>query len=146
MQYWVLKTEPEEYSYQDLARDGEAVWDGIRNYQARNFLRAMQPGDRALIYHTGAERACVGIAEVITAAFADPKPPAGDWSAIRVRALEALLRPVTLKQMRGEEKLQNCLLLRHSRISVSPLNTAQYQLILDLAGVETEPGGDIYSQ
>ncbi len=139
MQYWVLKTEPEEYSYQDLARDGEAVWDGIRNYQARNFLRAMQPGDRA-------ERACVGIAEVITAAFADPKAPVEDWSAIRVRALEVLPRPVTLKQMREEEKLQDCLLLRHSRISVSPLNTAQYQLILDLAGVETEPGGDIYSQ
>ncbi len=127
MRYWLLKSEPESYGWADLVRDGATEWDGVRNHAAAAHLRSMTPGDRALLYHSGAQKAAVGIAEVTRAA----KPDGADgWVPVAVKPVEPLSRPVTLAAMRAEPALNGMAMLRQSRLSVSPVSEAEWRAIL----------------
>lgn len=127
---WLLKTEPGAYSFADLVRDKKAVWDGIRNPEARNNLRKVEKGDRVLVYHTGDERQVVGAAKVTRAAYPDPAD--ADWVAIDVAPLRAFAEPVTLAQMKAEKKLADFALIRRGRLSVVPVSDAELAVILGL--------------
>ena len=131
MQYWIVKTEPSTYSWNDLVRKGEDTWDEVRNYQARNFLKLMQVGDLVLLYHSGAEKALVGLAKVSREAFPDPQDEA--WVAVKLKAIQPLSTPVTLSRLQAEPSLAEISLLKHSRLSVHSLSEAAYQLIHTLS-------------
>jgi len=134
MKYWLLKTEPSAYSFDDLLRDGTTLWSGVRNYQARNILRdEMKRGDRALIYHSSADpTAVIGVAEVVREGH--PEPGETDWFQVELKALQKLPRPVTLAEIRKTPALKDMLLIRRGmRLSVQPVTKAQYDAILKLA-------------
>jgi predicted RNA-binding protein with PUA-like domain len=137
MANWLMKTEPETFSWQDLVRDGQATWDGVRNYTARNHLSAMQVGDRALIYHSVSQKQAVGIAHVTRTAFPDPTTDDPRWVAVEVQPLVALVRPVTLDTIKREAgpggPLEGIRLLRENRLSVVPLQPHEWQRLLVLA-------------
>jgi predicted RNA-binding protein with PUA-like domain len=135
MARWLMKSEPGSYGWDDLVREGAAEWDGVRNAAARLHLKAMKAGDEAFFYHSGAERAVVGVMRIERAAAADPKDP--DWVSVAVAPVRALPRPVTLKAIRAEPRLAKMELLRQSRLSVSPVRDEEWEAILALA----EPGG-----
>lgn len=130
MNYWMVKTEPNSYSWEDFVKKGEDVWDGVRNYQARNFLNQMQTGDPVLFYHSGKDKAVVGIAEVSQEAFPDPKDEA--WVAVRLKVKQALNQPVTLETIKAEDRLSAMLMLRQSRLSVMAVTKEEFNLILAL--------------
>jgi predicted RNA-binding protein with PUA-like domain len=127
--YWLVKQEPEAYSWDDFVRDGLTNWTGVRNYQARNNLRAMATGDHVLYYHSVSDKAVVGIAEVTRKAFPDPTAKEGDWSAVELKPVKPLPKPVTLEQIKAEPKLRGIALLRNARLSVQPLGKAEFDLI-----------------
>jgi predicted RNA-binding protein with PUA-like domain len=131
MQYWIVKTEPSTYSWNDLESKWEDTWDGVRNYQARNFLKLMQAGDLVLLYHSGAEKALVGLAQVSREAFPDPQDEA--WVAVKLKAIQPLSNPVTLSRLQAEPSLAEISLLKQSRLSVHSLSEAAYQLIHSLS-------------
>ncbi len=131
MSYWIVKTEPSTYSWKDLEAKGEDTWDGVRNYQARNFLKLMQPGDLVLLYHSGAEKALVGLAQVSQEAFPDPQDEA--WVAVKLKAVRTLAKPLTLHQMQDEPDLAGISLLKQSRLSVHTLSEEAYTLICKLS-------------
>lgn len=130
--YWLVKQEPETYSWSDFVRDGLTTWTGVRNYQARNNLRAMREGDAVLYYHSVSDKAVVGVAQVTRGAFADPTAEEGDWSAVELKPVKPLRKPVTLEQIKAEPKLREIALLRNSRLSVQPLGKAEFELICRL--------------
>ena len=130
--YWLLKTEPHEYSFADLVRDGETPWDGVRNAAAQKNMRAMAVGDPCLIYHTGDERAAVGQAVVTRAAYPDPADPSGRWCLVDVRAGAPLRRPVPLASLRGDARFAAGPLVRQGRLSVVPLSEAEWSALLAL--------------
>jgi predicted RNA-binding protein with PUA-like domain len=130
--YWLVKQEPEAYSWDDFARDGLTEWTGVRNFQARNNLRSMRKGDAVLFYHSVSDKAVVGIARVTRAAFPDPTAKEGDWSAVELKPVKPLRTPVTLEQIKAEPKLRGIALLRNSRLSVQPLGKADFELICRL--------------
>lgn len=125
---WLLKSEPASYGWDDLVRDGGTEWDGIRNHAAAGHLRAMRPGDRALIYHSGEQKAAVGIAEVTRGPRKDGEN--GDWVSVAIRACEPLPAPVTLVTMKATPALSAMAMLRQPRLSVSPVNAGEWQEIL----------------
>ena len=127
--YWLVKQEPEAYSWDDFERDGRTDWTGVRNYLARKNLRAMRKGDPVLFYHSVSDKAVIGIAEVTREAFPDPTAREGDWSAVELKPVKRLKKPVTLAQVRAEPKLRDIALLRCSRLSVQPLGKAEFDLI-----------------
>lgn len=127
--YWLVKQEPEAYSWDDFMRDGRTDWTGVRNYLARKNLRAMRKGDAVFFYHSVSEKAVVGIAEVTREAFPDPTAKEGDWVAVELKPVKSLKRPVTLAQIRTDPKLREIALLRCSRLSVQPLGKAEFDLI-----------------
>ena len=129
--YWIVKTEPSTYSWTDLERKGEDTWDGVRNYQARNFLKLMGLGDQVLIYHSGTEKALVGLAQVSQSAFPDPQDEA--WVAVKLQAIQPLSNPVTLSRLQAEPSLAEISLLKQSRLSVHSLSKEAYQLIQTLS-------------
>lgn len=131
---WLLKTEPHDYAYRDLERDGTAPWDGVRNAQAQRNLRSMAVGDRCLIYHTGDERAVVGLAEVTRAPYADPDDATGRWVLVDVRARGPLVHPVPLASLRQDPRFAACVLVRQPRLSVVPLSAAEWDALLALGG------------
>ena len=131
MACWLLKTEPESYSWADLVRDGGTEWDGVRNNAAAAHLRAMRPGDRALIYHSGKEKAAVGIAEITRAARKDGDE--GNWVSVAIRPVASLPAPVTLAAMKAEPALAGLPMLRQSRLSVSPVGPEEWKAIKALA-------------
>jgi predicted RNA-binding protein with PUA-like domain len=131
-QYWLVKQEPEAYSWSDFVREGGTKWTGVRNFQARNNLRAMRKGDAVLFYHSVSDKAVVGIAQVTREAFPDPTAMEGDWSAVELKPVKALRKPVTLEQIKAEAKLREIVLLRNSRLSVQPLGKAEFELICQL--------------
>jgi predicted RNA-binding protein with PUA-like domain len=133
MAYWLLKSEPHVYSYADLERDGTTVWDGVNNNLALKHIRTMLPGDLALIYHTGDERRAMGIAEVITPAYADPKLNDPKRAVVDVSAVKVLPQPVTLAQIKQDPSFEGFDLIRISRLSVVPVSEAYWQRILELA-------------
>ena len=131
MAYWLMKSEPGTYGWDDLVRDGRTWWDGVRNPAARLHLRAMKPGDEAFFYHSGAERAVVGIMRIL--AEAEPDGADGAWAKVAVEPLRAL-GPVTLKAIKAEPRLAQMELIRQSRLSVSPLREEEWRAILEMAG------------
>jgi predicted RNA-binding protein with PUA-like domain len=131
MNYWMVKTEPTSYSWDDFAKKGEDTWDGVRNYQARNFLKEMQLGDPVLFYHSGKDKAVIGIAEVSQEAFADPKDEA--WVAVKLKVRSNLPRPVTLETIKSEDRLSGMLMLRQSRLSVMAMTKEEFNVILALS-------------
>ncbi len=131
MAYWIVKTEPSTYSWKDLVSKGEDTWDGVRNFQARNNLNQMKEGDLVLLYHSGAEKALVGLAQVSQQAFPDPQDPA--WVAVKLKAVRALENPLTLHQMQAEPGLAGISLLKQSRLSVHELSEEAYNLISKLS-------------
>jgi predicted RNA-binding protein with PUA-like domain len=131
---WLFKTEPGVYSWQQLERDGRTVWDGVKNALALKHLRAVAEGDEVLIYHTGDEKAAVGIAVATRGAYPDPKEKDARAIVVDLRAERALARPVTLAEMRKEPRLGNFDLLRLPRLSVMPVSAAHWSAILRLAG------------
>ena len=130
--YWLVKQEPEAYSWTDFVRDGLTSWTGVRNFQARNNLRAMRKGDAVLFYHSVSEKAVVGIAQVTREAYPDPTAEEGDWSAVELKPVRELKKAVTLEQIKAEPKLRDLVLLRNSRLSVQPLTKAEFELICRL--------------
>lgn len=133
MAYWLLKTEPGTYSYQQLLKDRKTNWSGVRNFQARNNLRAMKKGDIALIYHSGDEKAAVGVAKVVREAYPDPEPgEKAEWVQVDLAPEKPLARPVTLGEIRLAPPLKDILLVRHTRLSVMPISAAHFQAIVKM--------------
>jgi predicted RNA-binding protein with PUA-like domain len=130
---WLLKTEPDEFSFADLERDGQAVWDGVKNPVALRNLRAMKVGDRVIVYHTGAQKAAVGLAEVARAAYPDPKARNAKLAVVELKALAALERPVTLAEIKAMAVFSDSPLVRQGRLSVVPLSAAQWSAITKAA-------------
>jgi predicted RNA-binding protein with PUA-like domain len=129
---WLLKSEPEKYSFADLVRDGSTVWDGVRNNQAALYLKAMKVGDLAFIYHSQSDKAAVGVARITREAFLDPSDPAGRFVAVELAPERALKRPVTLAELKAE--LPGMAMFRQFRLSVSPLTEAEWNRIQELSG------------
>ncbi|MBF2004151.1 MAG: EVE domain-containing protein [Chlorogloeopsis fritschii C42_A2020_084] len=134
MAYWLLKTEPHEYSYSDLERDGSTVWNGVNNNLALKHLRIMTIGDLVLIYHTGNERQVMGIAEVISQPYPDPALNDAKRVVIDLRAVRKVLQPVTLAQIKQDQSFENFDLLRLPRLSVVPVSEFHWQRLLQLSG------------
>ncbi len=132
MNYWLVKSEPQTYSFEDLIKDKNTVWDGIRNYQARNFLKDMRKGDNVLFYHSGKEKAVVGIAAVSEESFPEPGDNTGKWVAVEIEAVKPLSAPVSLQQIKESESLREIMLQKQSRLSVMPLTAEEYQVILEM--------------
>jgi predicted RNA-binding protein with PUA-like domain len=135
MNHWLVKQEPEKYAWAQFVKDGGTYWDGVRNYQARNNLRAMSKGDLVLYYHSVSEKAVVGVAKVTRVAYADPTAKGGDWSVVDLKPVNALAEPVTLAQIKAEPKLAGMGLLKQSRLSVSPVSAAEFKRVLKMGGV-----------
>lgn len=139
MQHWLVKSEPETYSWADLVREGIGTWDGVRNYQARNNLRAMRQGDLCLFYHSVSDKEIVGICEVVEEHFPDETATEGDWSAVRVRAREALAAPVSLASIKAEPRLADMALLRQGRLSVCPVTPEEFSFLRTLGQARPVP-------
>jgi len=131
---WLLKTEPTVYSYDDLERDQKTVWDGVSNNLALKHIRQVQKGDLALIYHTGEEKAIVGIAEVASAAYADPKQNDPKLAVFELKPKRRLAQPVTLADVKANEKLKDFELVRMARLSVMPVTDAVLKVLMKMAG------------
>lgn len=131
-QYWLMKSEPFKYSFAQLVRDGKTMWDGVRNYEARNNLRAMKVGDLSLFYHSNEGKAVVGVARVQREAYPDPTAPDEDWSVVDVEPVVTLKVPVTLEAIRAETELAEISLLKKSRLSVVPVSKAHFDRILKM--------------
>jgi predicted RNA-binding protein with PUA-like domain len=132
--FWLLKTEPNHYSYADLERDGATIWDGVSNNAALKHLRAMQAGDLALIYHTGDERQAVGLAAVTSAAYPDPNAGDARLVVVDVRPLRRLAQPVALAAVKREPAFADFALVREGRLSVVPVTQAQWERLMQMAG------------
>jgi len=134
--YWLVKQEPEAYSWDDLVKDGRTEWTGIRNFQARNNLRAMKKGDLVLYYHSGAQKEVVGLARVDREPYPDPTAQEGDWSSVDLVPAKPLKKPVSLQAMKADQTLADMPLFRQSRLSVTPLTARQFERLLLLAETE----------
>ncbi len=130
--FWLVKQEPDAYSWSSFVKDGQSEWDGVRNYQARNNLRAMSKGDLVLYYHSVKGKEVVGIAEVIREAYPDPSAKEGDWSAVDLKPVKALAENVSLETIKADKQFEDFLLLRNSRLSVMPVSAAHFRRILKL--------------
>ena len=133
--FWLVKQEPSSYSWSDFVADEETSWTGVRNFAARNNLRKMQKGDEVFFYHSGDEKAVVGIAKVTRTAYRDPTAKEGDWSAVDIAAVKALRRPVTLREIKGNPQLKRIPLVRQPRLSVMPLSEAEFREIVKMASL-----------
>lgn len=139
MAYWLLKTEPEEFSWDDQVERGAAgePWSGVRNFTARRHLKEMKKGDKFFFYHTGGEKQVVGIGEVIGEAYADPTAKAGEpWVAVTTGALEKLPQPVTLAAIKAQPKLKDMALVKYARLSVQPVTAEQWKLVCRMGGMK----------
>jgi len=137
MRYWLFKSEPSTWGWDDQQAKGDAgeEWDGVRNYQARNFMREMAVGDRGFFYHSQKEKAVVGIVEVITEAHPDSTTDDPRWECVDIKALEGVKTPVTLDMIKQDERLADMVLVKNSRLSVQPVSESEWQIICELAGV-----------
>ena len=132
--HWLVKQEPEDYSWATFVKDGHTAWTGVRNFQARNYLRAMSAGDPVLFYHSVTGKRVMGLARVERAAYADPTAQAGDWSCVDLAPVRALAEPVSLETIRADKLLRTIPLVRQARLSVMPLTRAQFERVLKLGG------------
>ena len=132
--FWLVKQEPSSYSWADFIGDGKTTWTGVRNFAARNNLRKMRTGDEVLFYHSGEEKAVVGIAKVTRTAYPDPTAKEGDWSTVDLAAVKPLARPVTLREIKANSRLKGIPLVRQSRLSVMPLAEPEFREIVNMGG------------
>ena len=132
--YWLVKQEPESYSWDNFVKDRGTSWTGVRNYTARNNLRKMQKGEMVLFYHSGEQKAVVGIAKVNRTAYTDSTATEGDWSTVDLVPVRRLARPVTLAEIKGNRSLQKLPLIRQSRLSVMPIGEPEFHKILEMSG------------
>jgi predicted RNA-binding protein with PUA-like domain len=139
-QYFLVKSEPSKYSFAQLVKEGRTVWDGVRNFEARNSLRAMKEGDLALFYHSNDGKCVVGVARVLREAYADPTAPGEDWSVVELGPVLSLKASVTLDQIRSDPTLADIALLRRSRLSVVPVSREHFDRILELAKTKLPRG------
>jgi predicted RNA-binding protein with PUA-like domain len=136
MNYWLVKSEPGTYAWAQFVKDGRTAWTGVRNYQARIHLRAMQRGDHVLFYHSGVSREVVGIARVAKAAHPEPTAEEGDWVCVDLAPVKALVKPVTLAAIRSGGQFNEMVLLKNTRLSVQPVTGEQFNRILELAATK----------
>lgn len=136
MNYWLVKSEPYEYGYHHLEADGKTMWSGVRNYAARINLRDMKEGDLVLFYHSVNDKEVVGICKVTKESYPDPTAEKGDWSVVDVVPVKRLNKPVSLKEVKATPELQNIALVRIGRLSVMPLEKAEFEKILELGETE----------
>jgi predicted RNA-binding protein with PUA-like domain len=134
MNHWIVKQEPEAYSWTDFLKDGRAAWTGVRNFQARNNLRSMKKGDPVFFYHSVSEKQIVGLAKVAREAYPDPTAEEGDWVCVDLAPAKTLARPVTLDSIKNDSAVKDTPLVKNSRLSVSPLTKAQFDRIMVMAG------------
>lgn len=136
MNYWLVKSEPFKYSWDDFVKDGRTYWDGVRNYQARNNLKAMKKGDRVLYYHSNKGLEVVGIAKVVKEFYQDPTTDDDRWVVVDLEPVKALRHPVPLSDIKREQRLQNISLIKQSRLSVMPVTKDEFDLILKMSSGE----------
>ena len=134
--YWLVKSEPEAYSWAAFVKDGRAAWTGVRNFLARNQLRAMKPGDLVLYYHSVTDKQIVGLARVAKAAYPDPTADEGDWSCVDLVPVRVLKQPVSLATIKADKSLKEIPLLKYSRLSVMPISAEHFARLLELAGTK----------
>jgi predicted RNA-binding protein with PUA-like domain len=132
--HWLVKSEPNTYSYADLERDGRTVWDGVRNPTAARHLREMKEGDEVFVYHSGDDKAVVGLAQVVREAVPDPGDAARRFVAVELAAVRPVKRPVTLAEMKAEPSLSDLVIIRQGRLSVAPVSDEDWRTILKMAG------------
>lgn len=137
MRYWLFKSEPNTWGWDDQVRKGDAgeEWDGVRNYQARNFMREMKIGDRGFFYHSMKEKAVVGIVEVIAEAHPDSTTEDPRWECVDIKAVKPVKTPVTLDQIKADPRLAEMVLVKNSRLSVQPVSDAEWRIICEMAGI-----------
>ncbi|MCW5774333.1 MAG: EVE domain-containing protein [Rhodospirillaceae bacterium] len=135
MAYWLVKDEPESWSYQKHAAEGVASWDGVRNHQAANNLKSMKKGDRVFFYHSVTEKRLAGILEVVRESYPDPTDKEGKWVAVDLRAVMPIEKQVTLADIKQEPRLKELALVRHSRLSVMPVRAEEWKLLCKMAGI-----------
>jgi predicted RNA-binding protein with PUA-like domain len=131
--FWLVKQEPSSYSWSDFVEEGQTGWTGVRNYAARNNLRKMRKGDEVLFYHSGEDKAIIGIARVMRPAYPDPTAKEGDWSAVDLAPIKSLGRSVSLREIKDNPRLKNIPLVRQSRLSVMPLSAVDFRTIIDMS-------------
>lgn len=136
MNYWLVKSEPVKYSWDQFVKDGKTFWDGVRNYAARNNLKAMKKGDHVFFYHSNEGLEIVGIAEVAKEHYQDPTTPDPNWVVVDFKPLKPLKKPVTLVQMKAEKRLANLQLVKIGRLSVSAVTPEEYKVIMEMAGTK----------
>ncbi|HEY0653002.1 MAG TPA: EVE domain-containing protein [Chryseosolibacter sp.] len=132
MNYWLVKTEPDTFSWDTFTKDKKTTWDGVRNFQARSNMKSMAKGDIVFFYHTGDEKAIVGLAKVSSDPYPEPKDP--DWIVVDLVPDKKLKNPVSLSQIKSEKRLSDMVLVRASRLSVQPVKENEYNIILELSG------------
>jgi predicted RNA-binding protein with PUA-like domain len=133
--HWLVKSEPSAYSWADLIREKQTAWTGVRNFQARNNLRAMKKGDLVLFYQSVTDPSVRGITKVVKEAYPDPTAKEGDWSCVDLAAVKPLPSPVTLQEIKGEKSLAESSLIKQSRLSVMPITPGEYERILGMGGI-----------
>jgi predicted RNA-binding protein with PUA-like domain len=138
MRYWLFKSEPSVWGWADQAARGDTgeEWDGVRNYQARNFMREMKVGDLGFFYHSQEEKAVVGVVEVITPAHADSKSDDPRWECVDIKAVKPVVTPVTLEQIKADPRLTEMILVKNSRLSVQPVTAEEWKIVCGLAGID----------
>ncbi|MGH6743705.1 putative RNA-binding protein with PUA-like domain [Novosphingobium sp. PhB57] len=132
--YWLMKSEPDAYGWDDLVAEGEGTWDGVRNHRAAGNLRAMEVGDEAFFYHSNIGKEIVGIVTISQSGLTDPSDPEGKWAAVKVKPVRKVARPVTLKQIKADPRLADMEMIRLSRLSVAEVTPEDWKYILTLAG------------
>lgn len=135
MRYWLIKSDPDTYGWEEMKKDKHTFWDGVRNYAARNFMREMKKGDRCLFYHSVKDPHVVGIVEVVKEAYPDHTAEKGDWSMVDVKVIKALKHIVPLQDIKAVPELADMVLLNNSRLSVQPVEENEYRRILELGGL-----------
>lgn len=135
LNHWLVKSEPSAYSWADLIREKQTAWTGVRNFQARNNLRAMKKGDLVLFYQSVTDPSVRGITKVVKEAYPDPTAKEGDWSCVDLAAVKHLPSPVTLQEIKGEKSLAEISLIKQSRLSVMPITPKEYERILGMGGI-----------
>ncbi len=135
MNYWLVKSEPFKYSWEKFNEDGRTFWDGVRNYQARNNLKEMKEGDLVLFYHSNEGKEVVGIAKVVKEFYQDPTTEDANWVVVDLSPVEALKKPVTLEQIKADERLKDISLVRQGRLSVMPLKPEEFDRIVELGSL-----------
>ena len=133
MNYWLVKSDPDSYGWDEFEKDGKTDWDGVRNYQARNNLQEMKKGDKVLFYHSVTTRDVVGIAEVLKSAYQDPTIDDDRWVAVELKVDKKLTNPVNLKEIKQVKQLENIALIKQSRLSVMPLTKTEFDTIIKMA-------------